>query len=525
MIRFTEESEETKRLYGLDNELTRPFGEVCLAARRLSETGVRFVQVYHGGAGNAWDSHKDLKKNHGELASKVDKPIAGLLKDLRQRGLLDETIVVWATEFGRTPGAENSNGRDHHPFGFSTWMAGGGIKGGIIHGSTDEIGFQRSRTGTTSRTSMRLSCTSSGSILRNWTCPDGKDWTSTTALRSKKSWFSLLAILAACTGPVRAAQPWTVDAILSVPALGDPQIRPDGRQVAYVRRSLAGKAWRDVIFVSPVPAGPAQEIGRGSRPRWSPDSRRLGYLHGQVYVGGSAVTHSPSPPLSYSWTPDGTGIAYLAADPGPEPDPIVADQDYRYTRLYIQPLSGGEPRRLTTADRHVVSFALSPDGTRAVYAAQATPRNRDSFDCDLYETDLRTLAERPIVVQSGRDADPLIRPIGNGSHFTPRASRATILPRVTSPSCHPAAAPSDTSRVIRTSASMFFAEAILSPGRAMAAFSTTQRGRVRGMYWSGRMWPQAVWNPSSIALHRRGFTPDPACGVFLSSNNTRPEIV
>ena len=141
VIRFTEESEETKRLYGLDNELTRPFGEVCLAARRLSETGVRFVQVYHGGAGNAWDSHKDLKKNHGELASKVDKPIAGLLKDLRQRGLLDETIVVWATEFGRTPGAENSNGRDHHPFGFSTWMAGGGIKGGIIHGSTDEIGF------------------------------------------------------------------------------------------------------------------------------------------------------------------------------------------------------------------------------------------------------------------------------------------------------------------------------------------------------------------------------------------------
>jgi Protein of unknown function (DUF1501) len=141
VISFKEESEETKRLYGLDNEISRPFGEVCLAARRLSEKGVRFVQVYHGGAGNAWDAHKDLKKNHGELASKVDKPIAGLLKDLRQRGLLDDTIVVWATEFGRTPGAENSNGRDHHPFGFSTWMAGGGIKGGIIHGCTDEIGF------------------------------------------------------------------------------------------------------------------------------------------------------------------------------------------------------------------------------------------------------------------------------------------------------------------------------------------------------------------------------------------------
>lgn len=141
VISFKEESEETKRLYGLDNEITRPFGEVCLAARRLSEKGVRFVQVYHGGAGNAWDAHRDLKKNHSELAAKVDKPIAGLLKDLRQRGLLDETIVVWGTEFGRTPGAENSNGRDHHPFGYSTWMAGGGIKGGVVHGCTDEIGF------------------------------------------------------------------------------------------------------------------------------------------------------------------------------------------------------------------------------------------------------------------------------------------------------------------------------------------------------------------------------------------------
>src|SRR5882672_272904 len=140
-IQFKEESEETKRLYGMDQEISKPFGEVCLAARRLSERGVRFVQIYHGGSGNAWDAHKDLKKNHGDLAAKVDKPIAGLLQDLKQRGLLDETIVVWATEFGRTPGAENSNGRDHHPFGFSVWMAGGGIKSGIVHGATDEIGF------------------------------------------------------------------------------------------------------------------------------------------------------------------------------------------------------------------------------------------------------------------------------------------------------------------------------------------------------------------------------------------------
>jgi hypothetical protein len=140
-VRFKDESEETRRLYGLDQEVTKPFAEVCLTARRLSERGVRFVQVYHGTATNAWDSHKDIKKNHGEQSAKVDKPIAGLLRDLKQRGLLDETLVIWSTEFGRTPGGEGANGRDHHPFGFSVWMAGGGLKRGIIHGATDEIGF------------------------------------------------------------------------------------------------------------------------------------------------------------------------------------------------------------------------------------------------------------------------------------------------------------------------------------------------------------------------------------------------
>ena len=111
-------------------------------ACRLIESGVRFVQVYHGGkGGNAWDAHKDVKKNHGELCPKVDQPIAALLKDLKQRGMLEETMVVWVTEFGRTPAAQSRTGRDHHPFGFSVWMAGGGIKGGIAHGSTDEIGF------------------------------------------------------------------------------------------------------------------------------------------------------------------------------------------------------------------------------------------------------------------------------------------------------------------------------------------------------------------------------------------------
>ena len=102
---------------------------------------MRFVQLFHGGGGGGeWDAHADIKANHGKLANQVDQPIAGLLRDLKQRGLLDETLVVFGTEFGRTPGAEGT-GRDHHPQGFSAWLAGGGIKGGIAHGATDELGF------------------------------------------------------------------------------------------------------------------------------------------------------------------------------------------------------------------------------------------------------------------------------------------------------------------------------------------------------------------------------------------------
>ena len=142
IIRFDTESKKTHELYGLDQNETRPFGEQLLAARRFVEKGVRFIQIMHGdGAAGAWDQHSGLKKRHSELAMQVDRPIAGLLTDLKQRGLLDETIVVFATEFGRTPGSQNSDGRDHHPYGFSVWMAGGGIRGGTVHGSTDEIGF------------------------------------------------------------------------------------------------------------------------------------------------------------------------------------------------------------------------------------------------------------------------------------------------------------------------------------------------------------------------------------------------
>ena len=137
VVRMQGETEATKTLYGVDQKETKTFGEQCLTARRLVERGTRFVQIYHDG----WDAHQKLKENHTTRTGQVDKPIAGLLKDLKQRGMLDDTLVVWATEFGRTPGAEKSDGRDHHPYGFSVWMAGGGVKGGVTHGATDELGF------------------------------------------------------------------------------------------------------------------------------------------------------------------------------------------------------------------------------------------------------------------------------------------------------------------------------------------------------------------------------------------------
>jgi hypothetical protein len=141
VMQLEKESEATKQLYGLDQPETKAFGERCLVARKLVERGVRFVQVFHGGGGGGeWDAHSDIKGNHSKLARQVDWPIAGLLRDLKQRGLLDETLVVFGTEFGRTPGAEGT-GRDHHPQGFSAWLAGGGIKGGVTHGATDELGF------------------------------------------------------------------------------------------------------------------------------------------------------------------------------------------------------------------------------------------------------------------------------------------------------------------------------------------------------------------------------------------------
>ena len=138
---FSQESKTTRDLYGIDNDPTDEFGRLCLVARRLSEAGVRFVHVNHSYPRNYWDAHSGLRKNHSTNAKKVDRPVAGLLKDLKQRGLWDDTLVVWGTEFGRTPAAQGTDGRDHHPHAFTMWMAGGGIRGGVTYGTTDEFGY------------------------------------------------------------------------------------------------------------------------------------------------------------------------------------------------------------------------------------------------------------------------------------------------------------------------------------------------------------------------------------------------
>ncbi len=140
-VDLTKESEATKKLYGLDNELTAAFGGNCLLARRLVERNVRFVELYCG-SGSAWDAHTDIEGNHGKMCKVSDVPVAGLLTDLKARGLLDETLVIWGGEFGRTPFSEKGSGRDHNPWGFTMWMAGGGVKPGQILGQTDEIGLR-----------------------------------------------------------------------------------------------------------------------------------------------------------------------------------------------------------------------------------------------------------------------------------------------------------------------------------------------------------------------------------------------
>jgi hypothetical protein len=144
VVDLSKESEATKKLYAMDDPVCEHFGRNCLLARRLVEKGVRFVQLFGGGnAGDdSWDAHGNIEKNHVKRAAAVDKPIRGLLTDLKSRGLLESTLVLWHTEFGRMPISQSVSGRDHSPYGFSVWLAGGGVKGGQVIGATDEFGYR-----------------------------------------------------------------------------------------------------------------------------------------------------------------------------------------------------------------------------------------------------------------------------------------------------------------------------------------------------------------------------------------------
>jgi Protein of unknown function (DUF1501) len=139
-VDLSKETAETQALYGLDKKETATFGRMCLFARRLAERGVRFIQLYSG-SGSKWDAHSGLEKNHSELCKSTDQPIAGLLQDLKRTGLLDDTLVIWGGEFGRTPHSEKGDGRDHNASGFTMWLAGAGLKGGRTVGATDELGL------------------------------------------------------------------------------------------------------------------------------------------------------------------------------------------------------------------------------------------------------------------------------------------------------------------------------------------------------------------------------------------------
>jgi hypothetical protein len=141
VVDISRETEATRRLYGLDHEVTREFGTRCLLARRMIERGVRFVQLYSGDT-NGWDAHEDVLKNHTDYCARTDLPVAGLIRDLRQRGLLEDTLVIWGGEFGRMPMSEKGTGRDHNPWGYTTVLFGAGVKRGHVHGATDDFGLR-----------------------------------------------------------------------------------------------------------------------------------------------------------------------------------------------------------------------------------------------------------------------------------------------------------------------------------------------------------------------------------------------
>jgi dipeptidyl aminopeptidase/acylaminoacyl peptidase len=238
-------------------------------------------------------------------------------------------------------------------------------------------------------------------------------------------------------------KPWTLDALMQLRTVSDPQITADGTKVAYVVREVdAGRnRYKSGIWVTAASGGIARPAAgphfSDARPRWSPDGRNLAFLSGrdgitQVYVAGDAdqtprqATHSPTNVESFEWCPDGKRIGYLAPDPIPAAelrrreagdDPIVAGEGRPYTRLHIASLEGGESKTVEAGGRHIVSFNWSPDGSRVVFSAQATPRGRDTFHADIYIADLASGRETPLVVQPGQDLSPSYSPDGRWVSF------------------------------------------------------------------------------------------------------------
>jgi len=213
---------------------------------------------------------------------------------------------------------------------------------------------------------------------------------------------------------------WTIEALLNIPSLGDPQMQPSGKAYAYVQQGQ--------VYQSPVAGGKGTVVSTGRRPRWSPDSKLLAFLAdhnhtAQVFLYDTKdgevrqFSHSASAVSSFSWAPDGRSIGYLAADPDPAPDPEISGKYSRFSRLYWQPIEAATAKRVTGGNFHVTSFALSPSGDRAVFAAHPTPQNQDSLQSDLYTVVFATLEVKALVVQPGRDADPSYSPDGKWVAF------------------------------------------------------------------------------------------------------------
>ena len=212
---------------------------------------------------------------------------------------------------------------------------------------------------------------------------------------------------------------WTLDHLMNMRAPAEPRVSPDGRSCAYTLG--------DAVLIQPVAGGAARRLATGSRPRWAAGSKILAYLDGgNIHRTMGGVVTGPGPITSFEWLPGEKGFAALVADPRPPADPEVPSQNDRHARLWLLP-TGANPRVVSAARRHVTSFAISPDGSRAVYAAQPSPSSRETFHVDLFAVDLVTGAERPLVTQPGRDAEPSFSPDGALIAFHSQAGSANYF--------------------------------------------------------------------------------------------------